>query len=118
MVNAMRRPGEWNTYDIVFTAPRFEADGSLKQPAYVTAFHNGILVLNHFELLGATHWHRPPEYEKHPDKLPIMIQDHGDAVRFRNIWIREIKPIVGRQVYKPRMKSEERVRISDAQPAT
>jgi len=112
MVNAMRKPGEWNTYDIVFTAPQFNEDGSVKKPTYITALHNGVLVVNHFELLGATYWHLPPQYEKHPDKMPIMIQDHGNPVRFRNIWVREIKPIVGKRVYKPHMKSEKRVRIS------
>ena len=95
IVNAMRPPGEWNVYDIVFTAPRFASDGSLESPAYITALHNGVLVLNHFEIRGDTPWHRPPEYNVHAEKMPIAIQDHGDPVRFRNVWVREIKPIVG-----------------------
>ncbi len=95
MANAMRPPGEWNAYDVVFTAPRFAADGSLQSPAFVTALHNGVLILNHFEIQGDTPWHRPAEYRAHPEKMPISIQDHGNPIRFRNIWLREIKPIVG-----------------------
>jgi hypothetical protein len=91
-VNAMRPPGEWNTYDIFWTAPRFDEDGSLLSPAYITATHNGVLVLNHFELLGDTPFNRAPQYTAHGPKGPIAIQDHGNPVRFRNIWIREYKP--------------------------
>jgi hypothetical protein len=101
MVNAMRAPGEWNTYDIFWTAPRFAEDGSLKSPAYVTLVHNGVLALNHFELLGDTPYHRPPQYEAHPSTGPITLQDHGNPVRFRNIWIREIKPAQGELVREP-----------------
>ena len=101
MVNAMRPPGEWNTYDVIWTRPRFAEDGSLESPAYITAIHNGALILNHFELLGDTPYHRPPKYEKHEDKLPISLQDHGNPVRFRNIWVREIKPIVGERTSQP-----------------
>ncbi|MCH8839973.1 MAG: DUF1080 domain-containing protein [Planctomycetes bacterium] len=104
-VNAMRPPGEWNVYDIVFTAPRFETDGSLQSPAYITVLHNGVLILNHFEIKGDTPWHRPPEYNQHPEKMPITIQDHGSPVRFRNIWLRELKPIVGTQAREPRYHS-------------
>ena len=100
-VNAMRPPGQWNTYDIFWTAPRFDDDGNLKSPAYITAVHNGILILNHFELLGDTPFNRPPGYTKHPEKGPIAIQDHGNPVRFRNIWIREFKPAKGEQVREP-----------------
>lgn len=100
-VNAMRPPGEWNTYDIMWTSPRFSDDGSLVSPAYITAIHNGVLILNHFELKGDTPFHRPPEYNKHPDRLPIRLQDHGNPVRFRNIWVREIKPAFGEQARKP-----------------
>ena len=100
-VNAMVAPGQWNVYDIIWTAPHFNADGSLKSPAYITALHNGILILNHFELKGDTPYHRPPQYNQHADRLPIRLQDHGDPVRFRNIWIRETKPAEGAQVRKP-----------------
>lgn len=101
MVNAMRPPGEWNTYDVFWTRPRFAEDGSLESPATITAVHNGVLILNHFELLGDTPYHRPPEYKKHEDRLPISLQDHGNPVRFRNIWVRDIKPAVGERVSGP-----------------
>jgi hypothetical protein len=107
MVNAMRPPGEWNSYDIIWTAPKFKGDGSLELPAYITALHNGVLVLNHFALLGTTPFNRPPSYEKH-GKLPIHLQDHGNPVRFRNIWIREIKPIVGERVREPYFRDGDR----------
>ena len=90
LVNACRKPGEWQSYDIIFTAPRFDERGQLTRPAYVTVLHNGVLVQNHFELLGGTFYDRPPAYEAHAARLPIHIQDHGNPVRYRNIWIREI----------------------------
>ncbi len=110
-VNATRRPGRWNVYDIIWTAPRFNEDGSLKSPAFITALHNGALILNHFELKGDTPYNRPPKYSQHADRLPIRLQDHGNPVSFRNIWIREIKPAQGEQVRKPFLrdaKGEER----------
>ncbi len=94
LVNASRRPGEWQTYDIVFEAPRFK-DGKLARPAYVTVLHNGVLVQNHVELLGDTPFDRPPSYKPHPEKLPLVLMYHGDPVRFRNIWAREIKELKG-----------------------
>ena len=100
-VNAMRPPGQWNTYDIFWTGPRFEEDGSLKSPAYITIVHNGILIANHFELKGNTPFSQPPSYTKHGEKGPIALQDHGNPVRFRNIWIREFKPAKGEQVREP-----------------
>lgn len=104
MANVMRPPGEWNLYDIVFTVPRFGEDGSLQSPAYLTLFHNGVLLHHHFELAGSTHWHQPSSYEPHAAKLPIMLQDHGNPVRFRNIWLRELKSIVGTQVHEPKYR--------------
>jgi Domain of Unknown Function (DUF1080) len=100
MVNAMRPPGEWNAYDIIWTAPKFNDDGSLKSPAYITALHNGVLVLNHFQVLGDTPWHSVPKYEQH-GAAPIRLQDHGHPVRYRNIWVRELKPIEGHQARDP-----------------
>ncbi len=100
MVNAMRPPGEWNTYDIIWTAPKFNDDGKVESPAYITALHNGVLVLNHFALHGTTFFNRPHEYESH-GKAPIRLQNHGNPVRFRNIWLREIKPIEGKRVREP-----------------
>lgn len=90
LVNACRKPGEWQTFDIIFTAPRFNADGSLKEPAYVTVLQNGVLVQNHSKLLGATAWDSAPAYTAHAEKAPIAIQDHGNPVRFRRIWVREL----------------------------
>jgi hypothetical protein len=90
MVNACRPPGEWQTYDIIFTAPQFDKDGKLAKPALLTVLHNGVLIQNHFQLQGATAWHKPPEYTAHGDKLPIHLQYHGNPVRVRNIWIREL----------------------------
>lgn len=108
MVNAMRKPGEWNAYDIFWTAPRFNEDGSLKSPAYITAMHNGVLILNHFELKGDTPFSRPPQYNKHAGKGPIALQDHGNPVRFRNIWVRPIKPIGGEQVRAPYIRDGDK----------
>ena len=90
LVNACRKPGEWQTYDIIFKAPRFDDKGQLVSPACLTVLHNGVLVQNHFELKGGTFWHRPPEYIAHAAKLPLQLQFHGNPVRFRNIWIREL----------------------------
>ena len=101
MVNACRKPGEWQSYDIIFESPRFKDDGSLLRPGYVTVLHNGVVVQNHFEMLGGTFYDRPAKYEKHPPRLPLHIQFHGNPVKFRNIWIREIAPIVGK---KPELK--------------
>lgn len=90
LVNASRKPGEWQTYDIVFRAPRFDQAGAVVSPARITVVHNGVLVHDAQELTGPTaHKARPP-YKAHADKLPIGLQDHGHPVRFRNIWIREL----------------------------
>ena len=97
MVNASRGPGEWQSYDIIFNGPRFAADGKVTKPGYVTVIHNGVLVQNHFELLGGTFYDQPAHYEKHPEKLPLHLQFHGNPVKFRNIWIREVKPIEGKK---------------------
>ncbi|QDS97445.1 3-keto-disaccharide hydrolase [Adhaeretor mobilis] len=107
-VNAMRPPGEWNVYEVVWTAPRFDANGSLKSPAYITVLHNGVLLQNHFELQGDTPYDRPPEYKPH-GKLPIQLQDHGNPVRFRNIWVREISPPVGKRAHPPSLKDGDKV---------
>ena len=90
LVNACRPPGEWQTYDIIWTSPRFEADGKLASPARVTVFHNGVLVQNNVELTGPTGWINRNPYQPHPEKLPIALQDHGNPVRYRNIWVREL----------------------------
>jgi hypothetical protein len=92
LVNPNRRPGEWQTYDVAWTAPTFNDDGSLKTPAYVTVFFNGVLVQNHFELKGQTLYIGHPFYKKY-DTAPIKLQAHGDhsePISFRNIWVREL----------------------------
>ena len=90
LVNACRKPGEWQAYDVIFTAPRFNEDGSLKSPAYITVLQNGILVQNHYELKGSTEYIGQPSYKKHPLQQPLMLQEHGNDVSYRNIWIREL----------------------------
>jgi hypothetical protein len=92
LVNPNRKPGEWQTYDIVWTAPRFNDDGSVKTPAYVTVLFNGVLVQNHFELKGQTLYIGKPFYKAY-DRAPIKLQAHGDKsepLSFRNIWVREL----------------------------
>ncbi len=101
LVNACRKPGEWQTYDIIWTAPKFDDEGKLAEPAYITVLHNGVLVLNHFKLEGDTPYDRPPHYKKHADKLPLTLQYHGNPVRFRNIWAREIPELKSERVAEP-----------------
>jgi hypothetical protein len=104
MVNACRKPGQWQTYDILFTSPQFDAQGKLLKPAYVTVLQNGVVVQNHTEILGDSSWDSPPKYTPRPPKGPIQLQFHVNPVRFRNIWVREIhqqKPI---RVGEPNIK--------------
>ncbi len=92
LANPMRKPGEWNIYNVVWTAPTFNSDGSLKTPAFVTVFLNGVLVENHFELKGQTLYIGKPFYKAY-DSAPIKLQAHGDKsepLSFRNIWIRNL----------------------------
>jgi hypothetical protein len=90
LVNASRKPGEWQTYDVVFERPRFAADGSLLRPAYITAILNGVLVQNHQAMLGVTNWRHVSEYKAHGDAAPLQLQDHDSPVSFRNIWVRPL----------------------------
>jgi len=89
LVNACRPPGQWQSYDIIFHGPRFDAAGKLTRPATYTVFHNGVLVQDHVTVLGRTDGDHEP-YQPTPTKLPLKLQDHNHPVRFRNIWIREI----------------------------
>jgi hypothetical protein len=92
LANPCRKPGEWQAYDVIWTAPTFAADGSLKSPAYATAFLNGVLIQNHFELQGQTLFIGKPFYKAY-DRAPIKLQAHGDRsqpITFRNIWVREL----------------------------
>jgi hypothetical protein len=90
LANAARRPGEWQSYDIVFEAPRFE-NGRLIKPAFQTVFWNGVVVHNRQEVMGATAYRNVAQYARpHPPELPLMIQDHANPVRFRNIWVRRM----------------------------
>jgi len=93
LASPARKPGEWQSYDVVWTAPRFNDDGSLKTPAYVTVFFNGVLVQNHFQVQGQTSFIGKPFYKAY-DKAPIKLQAHGDKsepISFRNIWVRDVK---------------------------
>ncbi len=89
LVNACRKPGEWQTYDIIYNAPKFYLDSTLASPARVTVIHNGVLVQNNYEIKGKTLWQGMPYYKAH-GKAPIKIQEHGNPVSFRNIWVREL----------------------------
>lgn len=91
LVNASRPPGEWQSYDIVFRRPRFNADGSPATPAFLTVLHNGVLAQDYVALTGPTSHSQRPAYARHPDKLPLVLQDHGNPVRFRNVWIRALE---------------------------
>ncbi len=95
MVNASRKPGEWQTYDIIFTTPRFSEDGKVERPGYVTVLHNGVAVQNHTQIKGSTLYDQENVYSKHLARLPLVLMYHGNPVRFRNIWIREIKELEG-----------------------
>jgi hypothetical protein len=86
----MLPPGKWEVYDIIWTSPRFDADGKLLSKARETVLHNGVLVQNNVELTGPTAWVGRAPYKAHPERLPIALQDHGNPVRFRNIWVREL----------------------------
>jgi hypothetical protein len=92
LVAASRKPGEWQTYDIVFEAPRFK-DKKLERLGYVTVLHNGVLVQNHVEIQGDTAYDHEPRYTPHEAKLPLVLMYHGDPVRFRNIWVREFREL-------------------------
>lgn len=90
LVNACKKPGEWQTYDIIFTTPRFGEKGRVVIPAYITVIHNGILVQNHVPIWGNTDFIGAHSYKPHADKMPLSLQDHGNPVSYRNIWVRKL----------------------------
>jgi hypothetical protein len=90
LVNAARKPGEWQSYDIAFERPHFKADGSLERPAYVTVLLNGVLVQNHQPMLGTVNYRHVAAYTAHKDAEPLYLQDHNSPVSFRNIWVRPL----------------------------
>ncbi len=89
LVNVSRRPGEWQSYDVIFHAPRFDDHGALLKAGTMTVLQNGVLVQDHVEIRGPT-GQQPPKYVAHPLKQRLVLQDHGNPVRYRNIWIREL----------------------------
>lgn len=93
LVNASRPPQTWQTYDIIFEGPRFNEDGTVAKKAVTTILHNGVVTQNRTELTGDTPHQAVGKYNKHPEKGPIKLQDHSNPMRFRNIWIRELKPV-------------------------
>lgn len=101
LVNACRPPGEWQSYDIVWLAPRFDEQGRLLRPAYITVFHNGVLVHYHTPVLGPMSYRRVPVYRPHPPKGPLLLQDHGHPVRYRNIWYRPLRGYDGAPEWQP-----------------
>jgi hypothetical protein len=92
-VNACRAPGEWQTYDILFTRPRFAADGTVEKPARISVLHNGVAIHSDTLIKGITYYNEPPRYVPHADALPIRLQDHGNPVHFRSIWVRPFEPL-------------------------
>jgi hypothetical protein len=90
LVNASRKPGEWQTYDIIFKAPKFDEQGKVTERARITVLHNGVLIQNNVEIYGNTYHDRPALYTAHGPKASLKLQDHGDLVRYRNVWIRQL----------------------------
>jgi hypothetical protein len=90
-LNACLPQGEWQSYDIIFTAPTFDASGNVVNKARITVVHNGVTVQDNIEILGPTVWRKLPNYKAHPEKLPLLLQFHGDPIEFRNIWVAETK---------------------------
>ena len=90
LVNASRAPGEWQSYDVIFMAPRFRDDGALSRPATFTVLHNGVLIQNHVTVEGTTVFIGEPQYKAHDAQAPLMLQDHTNPTSYRNIWIREL----------------------------
>ena len=90
LVNASRKPGEWQAYDIIFHAPHFDDQGKVTDRARVTVLHNGVLIQNNVEIYGITYNDRPALYIAHPPQESLRLQDHGNPIRYRNIWVRRL----------------------------
>jgi hypothetical protein len=90
LVNATRAPGEWQTYDIIFRAPVFDDAGNVTRRATMTVLHNGVLIQDNVQVQGTTTHEGDPKYTRHPPRAPIQLQDHGNPVRYRNIWARPL----------------------------
>lgn len=90
LANACLPPGNWESYDIIFTTPRFDDKGNLTRPAYATVILNGVVLQNHQAFRGATNWRVPGKYTAHPDQMPLALQFHNNSVAFRNIWVRTV----------------------------
>ncbi len=118
LANAMRKPGEWNYYDLIFTVPKFKGNGDIDQPGHVTLIQNGVLMLNHFELMGPTNFIDAPHHKPHAETGPISLQFHGDPVKFRNIWVREIKPAVGHRTGPPFNLESKKKKVEPEPEAT
>lgn len=101
LVNASRKPGEWQSYDIVYRKPIFESDGKLQSPARLTVLHNGVLIQDHVRPLGPTSWLQHHPYVPGAERRPLSFQDHGNPVRYRNIWLRELPTETIQQPEKP-----------------
>lgn len=116
LVNASRKPGEWQAYDIIFRRPRFDETGKLISPARVTVLHNGVVIQNNEELYGPTNWIQHKDYQPHPAQLPLSLQDHGNPVRFRNIWIRPLpaerdRPAAPYETAKVELSEEDKTKL-------
>ena len=101
LVNASLAPGKWQTYDIIYTAPRFDPTGKLISPVRETVIHNGVVVQNNVSLVGPTSWLERAPYSPHPEKQPIAFQDHGNPVRYRNVWVRELGNVRQSGIHTP-----------------
>lgn len=97
LLNVCRPPGEWQSYDIYFRRPRFSQAGAVQEPARVTVLHNNVLVQNNVELWGPTNWLQSLPYQSHDEELPLSLQDHGNPVRYRNIWLRKLPDVSGKE---------------------
>lgn len=112
LVNACRKPGQWQCFDIIFRQPRFDDSGKLLSPARLTVLHNGVLIQDNSEVFGPTNWIQLDEYQPGVEEAPLGLQDHGNPVRYRNIWIRRLPPVRPRPV-QPYASESKTIVLSD-----